>query len=778
MFPKFILIIFASCFGLTSGKKWLIETEAVQERLIGQDAMSLRGESCNYHFLYMYMMSQSEISINKTRSVCYFQPDFNILCRQNLNVVINWNPLGCNSKLAQGHTKAPIIFSPPAPTTTMNTQSFPIASSETEELTSWQCVISHEMQCDGLSMCLTDECQCADIDVFYCADGVGCIARANLCDGTEDCRDGSDECMCDDVIHCQAHGHTYCVPRIKYCIHRDLIYSTCLPETEVKCSVPELSLKKTEKDHPMLQCTDNYWGTYFKKQQQGELVTDAPFSFDGFEIFCKQHCDPGWVQFCGILRYELHFGYYLDCPMLFAGKIMRIENLCNGVIECKDEIDEMNCVGRYYCNDNKTNLEWIAVDRRCDNKKDCSNGKDECDNCTGKLTAGVASDQYMVQNRGMRGYMSAVSVLTVAMNIFAGAETYWKETNSRAGRVDKLFLITLCAYDALMGLCVGFTFIKTIIYSGNYCLKDNDWRTSLQCKLLGCFFTLAAHGSLLTVSMISLTRCYKVAFGRTIHTRVVAAITAVAFIFNMLHSVLPIIPLSGVQDVFRASMTFSDNPFVSEYDPLEMKRKYKVYKGENVTFPDTYTMLDQLNNISSKPGLFNPEELGYYSYSPLCIHNIYGTQASLVVYKLVYMSFIVTLLTATTISYITLLCNVYKTSQMAQQGAANQVGNNNTELSIKVVLVIGSQLFCWITVVILMAVYGLVKDVYAPDLLYELTAIVLLPMNSYLNPVFNSSLYKKIMALVKKIYFLSGLRQNHVTVNEPVTANNVETTAM
>ena len=31
------------------------------------------------------------------------------------------------------------------------------------------------MQCNGFSMCLTDECQCAGIDVFYCADGVGAL---------------------------------------------------------------------------------------------------------------------------------------------------------------------------------------------------------------------------------------------------------------------------------------------------------------------------------------------------------------------------------------------------------------------------------------------------------------------------------------------------------------------------------------------------------------------------------------------------------------------------
>ena len=134
MFPKFILIIFASFVGETSGKKWLIETDAIQKHFIGRDtnALELEGESCNYHFPYMYMISRGVISINKKISVCYFQPDFNILCRRN--GFSNSDPLGCKPKLAHRHTQVPITFSPSA--TTMNTQSFPIASSETEELTS------------------------------------------------------------------------------------------------------------------------------------------------------------------------------------------------------------------------------------------------------------------------------------------------------------------------------------------------------------------------------------------------------------------------------------------------------------------------------------------------------------------------------------------------------------------------------------------------------------------------------------------------------------------
>jgi len=268
---------------------------------------------------------------------------------------------------------------------------------------------------------------------------------------------------------------------------------------------------------------------------------------------------------------------------------------------------------------------------------------------------------------------------------------------------------------------------------------------------------------------MSLTRCYKCVFDRTVRVKVIALITGLLLLVNAFHSVLPILPISAVQDVFRVSMTFIDNPFINEYNEAELIRKYRVMRGSLATVPDTYTMLRLLQNVTSQPGIFSPVELGYYSYSPLCIQNFYGIQPSLFLYKMTYMIVIVSLLLVVSVSYVVIVWHTHKVSKNAQQNANNQVNNNTKVLGAKVLLVIGSQLICWITVMVLMIVYGMWTNKYAPDLLYELTAVVLLPLNSFLNPIFNSSLYRKLLGLLDKV---SMKRREEEVKEQPVIIMN------
>ena len=619
-----------------------------------------------------------------------------------------------------------------------------------------ECVLAPDLRCDGYSHCLTDECNCKDSDVFYCNDNSGCVSFKNVCDGFQDCTDGSDECMCSDVIQCTFKDHQYCVPRSKYCFRRHDMYAQYITSGTIDCS----GLMTESETNPITECFEKF---IF---QLNLTKFERPF-FEAkeFEVFCNQTCDKDWTHFCSsLVPEEIVVSVKLDCngplndPTQKGGtETMRVDpgKLCDGQRDCQGGADEARCKGRYYCEGMYNH--WVMASEVCDNKKDCPQGDDECQGCsTLDGTSGVASDLYMVQNTVIRYYMVIAAVIIIILNIFAVYEVYIMEPESRTAKVDRLFLMAVCFYDMLMGCCMGFTFVKSMIFSGKYCLSDFDWRASLQCKLLGFCFSFAAHGSLATISLISLTRCYKCVFDRSVKVKFVGYITAACLIVNALHSALPIVPASTIQDIFRASMTFPNNPFIENYDSSEMDRIYNLYQASHNAHSldvSLYTKLDKLNNISSKAGIFDPAELGYYSYSPLCIQNIYGVQSSLAWYKIIYMTSIGLLLAAVSISYIFIVYYALQTSN-AQEGAGNQVNNNNVDLSPKIVLMIGSQLGCWIAVMALMTIYGFSQQMNAPGFLYEITATVLLPMNSYLNPIFNSSLYRKILALTKKIHNL------------------------
>ena len=211
-------------------------------------------------------------------------------------------------------------------------------------------------------------------------------------------------------------------------------------------------------------------------------------------------------------------------------------------------------------------------------------------------------------------------------------------------------------------------------------------------------------------------------------------------------------------------MSFSNNPFFKEYEADELIRKYLVYYGENASVPSTYTMLEHLNKASTGGHMFDPQELGYYSSSSLCIHNIYSHQESLLIYRIPYMITITILLLATSTSYISIVRHANNISRHVNQMAANQNRAGSNDLSLKVMLMIGSQLVCWITVMILTIVFS--YRLVASRLLYQVTAVIIFPLNTYLNPIFNSFLYKKAGSMTRHVnsflYKKAGSMTRHV----------------
>ena len=606
----------------------------------------------------------------------------------------------------------------------------------------WQCSVPPSHLCNGFSECLTDECGCEE-NTFRCADGLGCIAMVNLCDGYKDCRDGSDECMCDNVVTCHNGLEKFCVPKDKYQTSGDL-YLNCT-------GTEELNLNKTgtlSTSNQLELCHDHLFETMDSMPMINAMGTE------GIITWCHSNCNSSYLHYCENLVF-IKTPYpvvYFSCERKY--EYIEVQKVCDGTIDCDSGEDEAACPGRYYCKDGfNGTTSWVDHSLLCNMHQDCPLGDDECQNCMSDRAndVGIASDTQMIKNISIKALIIIECLLILVLNSIAIAvwDVSTKKTESKPAKIDRLIIISLSVYDSLMGVYLGYIFIKSIIFSDKYCLNDSQWRLGVQCKALGMLFTLSAHGSLLMISMMSLLRCCKCVLGRDISFRRAILIVSLLHLINFAHSCLPIIPLSSVQDVFRASMSFSNNPFFKEYEADELIRKYLVYYGKNASVPSTYTMLDQLNNASTGGHMFDPQELGYYSYSSLCIHNIYSHQNSLLIYRIPYMIIITTLLAATSTSYISIVRHANKISRNVNQMAANRNRPESNDLSLKVMLMIGSQLACWITVMILTIIFS--YSLVASQLLYQVTAVIIFPLNAYLNPIFNSFLYKKVGSMTRYV---------------------------
>jgi len=286
-----------------------------------------------------------------------------------------------------------------------------------------------------------------------------------------------------------------------------------------------------------------------------------------------------------------------------TGNLLKVRQVCDGALDCIDGEDEKNCPGRYYCMDtpaegNGTSF-WIDAGLVCNMHKDCPLGDDECQDCLRNGTEigyGVSSDAQMIQQTWIKTLIVVECILILVLNSIAAWDISTKNTETNSGKIDRLAILSLCAYDTLMGVYLGYIFTVSTIISSKYCLMDYQWRSGWQCRIQGVMFTLSAHGSLLMISMISLTRYAKCVLGREISLKMATLVLSLLHLINIAHSVLPIIPISSVQDVFRAYMSFNKNPFFKEYQAEELLRKYQLYFNTNTTH-STYTMLEQLNKV-------------------------------------------------------------------------------------------------------------------------------------------------------------------------------------
>ena len=245
-------------------------------------------------------------------------------------------------------------------------------------------------------------------------------------------------------------------------------------------------------------------------------------------------------------------------------------------------------------------------------------------------------------------------------------------------------------------LCIIFVVAIVIkAVKGDYCKFDQNWRSSIYCIGLGALFSVSSHGSLLTISVMSIIRCIKCTLTFVnIRKRTIVILSAVVGLLSISNAIIPALPVAYIQNIFRSEIYFTNltqNPFFSS-NPLDVTRLEKLHTTFYPTRPtnNIHSMVKDLQNITSNEGIFDVTDISYYGNSPLCIHNIFKTQASYLYYKIGYCAVVMLLLVVVMVAYITIIVKNWQ----SQRGAGG-AEDNSSALAFKVSLMILSQLLCW-----------------------------------------------------------------------------------
>ena len=643
------------------------------------------------------------------------------------------------------------------------------------------------------SYCDQDLCR----GVFQCSDN-RTIFLSQFCDGIVDCFDGSDEftnqpgfkcdkCVLpqnnlyDNVAHCDNKADLRPIKQFFKCFDYRLLISDeqvcddvgdCYDlSDECLCDAifdAEMCTSMFEGNH--FQCFDSEnrssWHSF--RNDNAFVVTEA--SWSGF-VECRTKFNDSTLAVTCDGRPECRdFSDECQCskPALFCNDSCHFyfpmgDRYCDGVedpawqyinkSDCPRGFDEMFCPKRFNCAANgKVSIDVLNV---CDGLSDCDDNSDETICATVTYYFGFfPSDTEMLANLGLKSTLWIMGILIIMGNCYVIITTIslLKTKKTLDGiNFQRFIILNISIADFIMGIYLITIASHAVAFSGFYGEVDLEWRSSLKCSVIGSLVVISSEASCFLMVILTGFRMKNVtqaveSFNASSRPWMICIIAA--WLFSFFLGIAPILPQTS--QYFLHSFSYL-SPFQNGTWYITNLEQFacRLSALSNKTIKLTGNKFQSVETFvaGSFPNDASVKLFSYYGEISLCMPGFYIPYGSgfwefrFAIIMLNFLSFVFI-----AVSYFI----IYKHSTSSSANwRTNRPLNQAATMQKRIALIIATDFCCWIPICIMVFMSLGSKSSYSVN---QASALLLIPINSALNPILFSPLLDKLIDLYRYAY--------------------------
>lgn len=631
-----------------------------------------------------------------------------------------------------------------------------------------------------------------------CLDGKTKISRDQLCDGWIDCPDLSDECVCSTSVveHLCDEIFNQTIKLNQVCDGKKE------KELDEKFCINETLLQKFNEDHDF-QCGTgglehavklHYTPTPGKKCD-GKLDCLMPYDE------CNDGCNKTNLA-CP--KYALELNTVVVCTNLKGISFpISTNKVCDGVRNCKDGSDESSCTNtRFPCNAGtttddyttvQTNITSVPIKKKCDlvidcafdqldeigcpnsshfycsggkplfierskvrdGKIDCEDRSDECPPEEFWVNNPFSDYKELFKNILMRVCVWFTAIFSVVANlnviVFSTRKLKQIRQKNSVGFCNRLLILNLALADLVMGISLLILASKSVQMSGEYCIYDLLWRTSSLCNLVGTLTIISTQASINILLILTTLRLYvtlrPMTSAHVIRHRLCNMMATLSWIVSIFFAVYPLL-----RNHFKQAILINSSPFFTSTQITSQELNSYVSRSEWLA-NKTLDLVIQENTPVDIRSVVQIGFFGYYSNSSVCFPNLYTQPGSP---HFAYSLFIVVFNFCAIIFIAAAYITIYRSSSLIVANPRHSKSTDDGQqderktLRRRITVVIATNTMCLLPIC-LMAFVSFSGKIL-PSEAYSLSSVLLLPVNSLVNPIVYSTMHRRVYHTIAEMW--------------------------